>query len=435
MKSKAILVSFIAFFAIAFALTTVAASENDLSNDLFRITDIEVDGVSAILDGVEQSLGITVSETVPVVVKFIAKDNGDDVRDEVTDVKVRAYVEGYKGDIEDETSRFHVLEGNTYTKKLSLKLPSSMDLDDLSESLKLLVRISAKGEDSLEVFFPLEIQKETYSLNLLSIDMEDVAVVGNTVSLEVVVENNGNERLDNVYVRASIPGLETSRKVYVGDLAPDADQFDDDINDAVSKKIYLTVPKTAAPGNYELEVEAYNYETSAVTKTRIVIDDVEANVVPTSTSKTIAPGKETSFDLVLVNPSDRMVLYTITPENSELIVEVAEPVVAVSADSSKTVKVNVKATESTKEGTYAVAVNVVSESGVAQKVSFSVSVEKDSQAVSKGRVTGSTIGGTNTTVVLTVVLIIVFVVLLIILIVLLTKKPAEQEEFGETNYY
>ena len=140
------------------------------------------------------------------------------------------------------------------------------------------------------------------------------------------------------------------------------------------------------------------------------------------TSKSISVGQETIYSVVIVNPSDRMVVYTITPEESKgLIVDVAEPIVTVPADSSRTVKIRVKATESADEGTHLIVVNVNSESGLVKQVSLTANVEDT--------------GRTDTVFVLTVILAIIFVVLLIVLIVLLTKKPAETEEFGETSYY
>ena len=75
--------------------------------------------------------------------------------------------------------------------------------------------------------------------------------------------------------------------------------------------------------------------------------------------------------------------------------------------------------------------NAVSESGATREVSFNVVVQEPEVEETTGAIGGET----DTTVVLAVILVIVFVVLVIILIVLLTKKPAETEEFGETNYY
>ena len=430
MKSKAILVSFIAIFAMAFALSTVIAADIIVNDSL----DIEVNGITVTLD--INAISVEASETIPVLVKFTASDNFGGTEENpilsLEDVRVKVYIEGFKNDVEDKTSRFHLVAGNTYVKRLSLTMPATEDFDDLTEELSLLVRFSAKGEESQEFFIPLEVQRELHSLNLLSIDMQDVVVSGGRISMDIVIENNGHDRLDNVYIEATIPGLGISRKVYAGDLAPTVDEFDDDINDAVVKRLYLTLPRNAAPGNYEIEIEAYNHDTSVTATGRIVIEDVDTRLLSSVTSKTISPGQETSFDLVLINPGNRLVVYTILPEETKgIIVEVSEPIVAVGGDSSRTIKVNVRATENTQEGTYLVTLNANTESGMTKQVSFTLNVEKPS------KVTGSSIsvGPANNVVILTVVLVIVFVVLLIILIVLLSKKPAELEEAGETNYY
>ncbi len=443
MKSKAFLVSLIAFLAIAFALSFVSAfSDNtdlcdgyDTSEDRIQITDVEFNGVSIRLDRIDDPFTIagTISETVPVVVKFTAHDDSDDCREEITDVRVKVYLEGFKDDIEDETPRFHILEGNTYVKKFNLKLPSSIDLDELTEEkLRLLVRLSARGHESIERFINIEVQRELYSINLLSIERMEVVEAGNQLAVDVVVQNNGFERLDNVYVRVSIPSLGVSNKVYVGDLESQRDRFDDDINDARERRIYLTIPKGTAPGNYEMEIEAYNHDTNIREMKRVLIRGVDTKILPQVTTKTIAPGEETTFDIILVNPSNRMVIYTITPEEAKgFFVEAVEPIVTVNADSSRATKIKVRASDSVGDGTYVVAVNTNTDSS-SDKVSFTVNVKKP--LVTPDKVTTG-LGKTDTVVVLTVILVIIFVVLLIILIVLLTKKPSETEELGETNYY
>ena len=418
MKSKtrkAVLGFLLMSFVIVFALNTVIAQFVD-------VTEVEVDGLTAIPNDTGQTISVTASETIPVLVKFKALKNA-------SDVKVKVYIEGFKNEVSDETSRFHVIKDNTYIKRFSLTVPSTLDFDELTEELRLLVRVSARGQDSDEVFVPLEIQRELHSLNLLSVDLTNVVVLGDKVTVDVVIENNGNERLNNVYVKASIPSLGISRIVYAGDLASEQDVSDDDINDAVNKVVYLTIPKNTVPGNYELEVEAYNYDASSKATTRVVIEDVKTGVLSSTSSRTIAPGQETTFDLVLVNPSNQIVVYTIIPEESKgVLVDVTEPVVVVSTESSKTVKVRVKATENAEEGTYIVTVNANTETGMSKQVKFSVNVQKLSKIT--GAVTDTT---TNTTVILTVVLVVIFVVLLIILIVLLSRKPETEE--AETSYY
>jgi uncharacterized membrane protein len=446
MKSKAMFVSFVALLAVAFALTTVSATHmtgclTGASNDWVCITDVEVNGVS-VADELAGGdfIGFDASETVPVEVEFTVLDDGidqfnDGEKDSITDVRVKAYIDGFKEDIEDETSRFHVLEGNTYVKKLSLKLPSTMDLDELSsEELALLVRISARSMNSLEVEVPLEVQKELYDLEILSIDRPEVVSAGELVDFSVVVRNNGFDRLDNVYVTVTIPGLGVSKKVYAGDLASMRDEFDDDVNDAREKVVSLRIPSNAAAGNYEVEVTAESYDATAKETTRIVVRNVEPKVLPPVTAKTVAPGKDASFDVTLFNPSNRMVVYTITAQGTQgFMVEATEPSVVVGPESSRTTKVNVRASDAVEEGTYVITVTATSDAGVTEQIPFTVNVKKEA-----GKTTGGVVSVTdkpNTVVVITVILVIVFVVLLIILIVLLTKRPTESEEFGETNYY
>ena len=411
MKNKAILVSLIALFAIVFTINAVMAI------DFATIEEVEVNGVDLV--GGVTPVGY-VSETIPVEVQFTANQ---DVNEEV---KVVVYIEGYKSEISDSAiARTSLKTGVTYTERFSLRLPSSMDLDDLSEELTLLVRFSAKS-GSFEEEYTITMQKDLYSLNILSIDTPAEIIAGSSVPFDVVLQNNGNERLDNVYVKISMPDLGIERKVYFGDISPDAEDNYDDIVDTANKRIYLNIPRNAIPGIYNIEIEAYNYDTSVIVKEKVIVSGASTGIIPSVTSRAIAIGEETTFDIILVNPNDRMVVYSITPEESTgLIIDVEEPIITVGADSSKTVTVRVKATNSAEEGTHLVTVNVNSESGLVKQVNFSLNVEES---------TGIT-GRPNSVLILTVILAIIFVVLLIVLIVLLTKKPIEAEEFGETSYY
>jgi len=371
MKNKAILISFIALFAMIFALSTVIASEVDVTIDDVIVNDISINGPTA---------AGYVSDTIPVEIKFTANED-------VSDVRVKVYIEDYKDEVSDSTERFHIVEGSSYIKRFSLRLPSSTDLDDLIEDLTLQLRVSAKGKDSFDTPYTIRMQRNLYSLNVLSIETLEKVASGSVVALEVVLENNGNDRLENVYAKASIPelGIE-SLKVYFGDIDPqdeteieydDSEEWKDlDREDSVRKKIYLSIPRNAIPGTYN-------------------------------------------------NYGENMAVYSLTPEQSEgLIIEVEQPIVTVSADSSEIVKVRVKATQSAEEGTHLVTINVNTENGLVKQISFTVNVENSTITAKP-----------NSVLILTVILAIVFVVLLIILIVLLTKKPAEIEENGETSYY
>src|SRR3989344_1561807 len=297
MKSKTMFVFLLTLVALTLALTTVSALSENCS-EVFCIDDVEINGISYGKDfamSFADSVGEITSGTVPVVVKFHAIDDNDGVKEAYTDARVKVYIEGFKEDIEDETSRFHMLEGNMYVKRFTLTLPSSTDLDDLTEEeLALLVRVSARDQESVEIELPLEVQTDLYSLSILSIDRNEVVNAGDTLAVNVVVENNGFDRLDNVYVRASIPALGVSNKIYVGDLESHRDLEDDNIDDARDRRIYLNIPRNAAPGNYEMVIEAYSYDTEVKETARVVVRGADTRVLPPVTTKSVSPGEETS---------------------------------------------------------------------------------------------------------------------------------------------
>ena len=119
MKSKAILVSFMALFAVVFALSAVSA--------MVTVNDVFVNDVSV---ATYTSVG-QVGDVVPVEVQFTANTDLEER------VRVKVYIEGYKSDIVDSTVMRTPLEaGVTYVERFSLTLPSTMDLDDFSEDLR-----------------------------------------------------------------------------------------------------------------------------------------------------------------------------------------------------------------------------------------------------------------------------------------------------------
>ena len=257
MKQKPILVSFIALFAIILVLSTVSAFAG--------IDDVIVNDISV----VSNTAAGEVSNTIPVEVKFTA--NAD-----ISDVRVKVYIEGYREEISDSTSRFRLVNGSSYIKRFSLDLPSSRDLDDDPEDLVLYVRVSAKGEDSIEESYPISMQRDLYNLGLLSIEAPDAVTAGSVIAIDVVLHNTGSERLDDTYVRVSIPGV-VERTVYFGDIASDIDVDYDQIRDTLNKRIYLSIPSDAISGIYNLEVEAYNYDSDVMAKKQIVLSGIEAD--------------------------------------------------------------------------------------------------------------------------------------------------------------
>jgi hypothetical protein len=136
-----------------------------------------------------------------------------------------------------------------------------------------------------------------------------------------------------------------------------------------------------------------------------------------STSKTVAVGENAEYTLLLVNPSNDLVVYKVVADSSgEVSSSVDSAVVAVPAGSSKTVTVSAAAK---LEGDYNFDVTVFTNDKVVDTVTLNLKAQ--GKAV-------------NPIVVLTVVLAIIFLVLLVVLIVLIGRKPQKTEEFGESYY-
>jgi len=417
MESKAILVSLLTIFAVLIASVLVSASDLSVSN--LRLSVKGVEFANFYDDIVEADAG----ETIPIKVVFTAGES-------VSDIRVKTEISGYRDDITASTARFDIVSGATYSKLLSLKVPTDVDP---AEDYTLTVTIEAKNKE-FEQELTLRIQRESYNLEVLSVDAARQVTAGSNLAVNVVLKNRGSHRVDDTFVVARIPELNIEKRVYFGDLTPiDGHETTIDLNgnivlfensnkeDAAERTLFLAIPSDAKAGVYNLEVEATTADTTTKTTKSIVIAGTEqrSDVLTAMTSKDVQSGQSVTYDLVVINSGDKIAVYNIVPESAQnLIVSVDEPIITVPADSSKTVKVT--ATAGDVMGTFNFAVNVNSQDQLVKRVNFSANVAKKSFS--------------NNVMVLTVILAIIFVVLLIVLIVLLTRKPEKTEEFGESYY-
>src|SRR3990167_4570179 len=116
-----------------FALLTVLAilaTANSVSA-LATSVSTTVNGI----DVVAQPVAIFAGETIPLRVSFTANANA-------TDVRVKAWISGYRSDISASSERFDVINGSRYASKL-LTLTAPGDIDP-SENVLLVVRVETK---------------------------------------------------------------------------------------------------------------------------------------------------------------------------------------------------------------------------------------------------------------------------------------------------
>jgi hypothetical protein len=292
MKTKKSLCFFVAILVALYAIGLVAATLD------ITVSNVEVDGTS-VMDGT--SLASAPGETVSVKVTFNSNEN-----DTITDAKLKVYVDGYKSDVYASTSRFNILPGKTYTKTLSIKLPSSVDMDNLDETLALTVRIANKDDD-VEETSSITLQKDSYEFDLLSVDAPLEAQAGDIIALDVVLANEGTDTLENSFVTAAISELGIQKKAYFGDIyAEDNAESDNDNEDARERRIYLTIPSDTPTGVYQIEVSASNYDASEIVKKNIAItgfavEDNDSTSIDTEDNKTTGiPNSIVILTIVLV---------------------------------------------------------------------------------------------------------------------------------------
>lgn len=405
MNTKKLLVSFVAIASVLVLIATANAAE--LANQ--ATVEVEVDGINAYADDV----AVIAGETIVVRVEFEALQND-------SDVTIEAELEGEKVNEDAISKPFDVKNGSKYAKILTIKVPYELK-DDVNDVLTLSLTIDGKGHKTELININLNVQRPSYNADIKSVSVSQSVSAGESLPIDIVLKNRGYNNLDDLYVTVKITELGLQKTAYFGDLvAIESDTDDDDEQDTVSGRIYLNVPYDAKAGIYTVEIEVKNEDTvSKAGKQIIVENDFSSNVIATSSSKTVTSGTQAGYDLLIINPTNKLKVYKVITESSaDLASSTDNTVVAIPAGSSKSVNVFASAN---KEGAYPFKVNVLSGENLAETLTLTLNVE------------GKSAVSSNPVVIITIVLAIIFLVLLVVLIVLLGKKP-EKEGFGESYY-
>jgi len=409
MNTKNLMVSFVAIAMALFLVATVSAVD-----DIASGITVKVNGIDA-----GDNVSVIAGETITLKVYFTAEQ--DD-----TDVTVEAEIEGEKVDTEAMTDSFDVEAGSKYRKVLTLKVPYELK-DEVSGTVELNIEIDGKEHKTEVPTITLNVQRPSYNVDFKSISVSQNLEAGETFPVDIVLKNIGYNDLEDAYVSVSIPALDIEKTAYFGDIVAlecdecdeEEDCCDEDDTDTVSGRIYLKIPYNAESGIYAIEVEVSNDDVTINEVEQVIINnDFANNVIVASSRKTVSVGQNAEYDLLIVNPTNKLKVYRIVSESSgDLSSSADKAVVAIPAGSSKTVTIRASADSA---GEYDFNVNVFSGEELESTVSLSLNAE--------GRAITSPI------VILTIILAIVFLVLLVVLIVLIGKKPEEAEEFGESYY-
>ncbi len=315
------MVFFVAIVSALFLISSISASAN------YSLSRAEIDGVSAI----SNDASVVAGETVTVDVWFTSYQ--DD-----TDVTVKAVIEGKKVDFDGITSAFDVENGKVYKKTLTLNVPYELK-DEVSDNLDLTITIDGQNSRKIEFGpYTVRVQRPSYNAEVKSVTVDNSVNAGEAVPVDFVIKNRGYNDLNDLYVTVSMPALGIEKTSYLDDLVTlDNCTHDCSKEDTVSGRITLVVPYEAKAGIYALEVKTSNDDTNSVVVKQIVVNnDYTSNVVVSNTKQTVEAGKTAEYNLLLVNPTNKLKVYRVVPESSaDLTSSVEESIVAVSAGSSK----------------------------------------------------------------------------------------------------
>lgn len=402
-----------ALFVLTFAVSAASA--------FGTIQDVQFDDIVVYPTATPVNLANFAGDQIPVEVRFLATADA-------TDVRMKAWISGESQNVAT-SERFDVKAGTTYKRTVLLQIPHNLDDDLLSEvrSLNVVVEDRSETADSVDVDFTA--QRASYTIEILSVNMESTVKSGDSLVVDSVVKNRGSHRSEDTFVKVSIPELGLETTTYYGDLYA-KDQSNPDKEDAVERRSFLRIPLNVPAGLYTVRIEAFGDDSFTAVERKVLVDGAEEDtlVVSATKTKTFNVGETAEYKMTLVNRGNQVRVYNIDAGSSasDLNVRVDDTLVVVPAGSSRTVSIFAQGSQ---RDDYTIDVTVRSEEGVVLNEQTLVANVMDGKGSSS-----RTSGSTDATVLLTVILAIVFVVLLVVLIVLLTRKPETKEEFGESYY-
>lgn len=401
---KRFLVSFLIVASVFVLATTAVRAEPSLGT----ITTVQVNSVD-----IANNPAISVGDNAVIRVDFSSLVNAQNVA-------VTVELDGNTNSATSESQVFDVESGFVYTKSLSVNVPFDLQ-NSLSDFATLTVKISGDGYRT-ETTYDIRVQRQSYSAVIQSVNTPQSVNAGQLFPVNFVLQNQGYNNLEDLYVTASIPALGIEQTSYVGDLVSvecnkDATaQSNYGVNitrncnqnsiDTASGTVFLQLPWDIKTGTYALEFDVKNGDTTASQTAQVNV----ANPLSTTGNFIVSDNQ-----LLIVNPTNQVVVYRFVPETTNTVpVTLSENLVAVPAGSSKTI------TTSVPSGSQNYYVDAFGPDGsLLERINFT---------------TGTSTSGVSPIAIITVILAIIFIVLLVVLIVLIGKKPEKAEEFGESYY-
>ncbi len=260
----------VSILACTFASATVTIKQVEMDGDI--LDEASTSYVRAVEKGDEFEVKVHIISDEDIENIRIDAELGGDVHDDV---------------IGDATKTFDMKKNVTYVKKLDLKLTKRMEQDTYT----LYVDIRGRYEDYDSKKYSLEIDAPKHAIELRDIILspENEVKAGRALLVTARIKNRGEEKEEDIKVKASVPALGISASDYIDEL-DEEDCEDEDCDDSTtSEELYMRIPDCAEPGVYTVKVcveyDDGDEEECETTKINVIESDVCA--VPEITEPTV----------------------------------------------------------------------------------------------------------------------------------------------------
>jgi len=221
-------------------------------------------------------------DKLEIAVRVTAESNAKDV-------EIEAAISGYEYNDEpenriwDSTEVFDASAQASYVKKLYITLPDDIEQDDY----RLRITVSDRNNEGNSTSYRFKIEGSRHDLQIT-----DVVLSANTVSqgsallTTVRVENQGQNKEEDVKVSVSIPQLSLAASDYIDSISKDSQKS--------TEELYVRIPSCAKPGIYQLIAEASYNSGRGVSRSIQSFEVVgsDACVVPQQQAVTVVPPQQ-----------------------------------------------------------------------------------------------------------------------------------------------
>ena len=289
-------------FSVLLALTATLAGAQTTQLPVY-VDTAEIDGTEIYAFGWNQ-LNIERNQEFTLKLELFAYEDAENVQ-------IRVTIDGCEfsstEDISANLGPFDFSENRTYVKKVQLKLPDDVQLDNY----KLRVDVSNRNGWRQTQEYDLAIDAPRHAMKITDVTFNpgNTVKAGQSLLGRVRLENKGTKDENDVKVTVSIPALDLFATQYVEEVENSDEQEE-------TEEFFLRLPKCAAPGTYDVKVDAWfnkqHDKTSANTKVVVLENEAcqpePAPVVvvqpPANTTMTEAPAKSsmlrTGLEVVLL---------------------------------------------------------------------------------------------------------------------------------------